>query len=184
VLGESVARVDAIELDHRAVTRHLRHDAGRHDRGTDLVAAHHRHLGQRRRRHVEGVDKQVLGLHAQAGHRARAGEVARLDQPESIDLRVVDGAHRDRDRAAPDDRVNLLALLGAEQLGVVQTRNSLADLQHDGAAHYRTRERAHAHLVHARDDVVAHCLCHALVVPEFRPHLFESSRRWCRPPEP
>src|SRR5205823_8592161 len=70
--------------------------------------------------------------------------------------------------AAADEDVEALALIGGEQLGIVQPRDPDADGEHDGAADDRPRERAHADLVDAGHHLVPHRQGHALVAPEHR----------------
>src|SRR5207253_8190270 len=86
-------------------------------------------------------------------------------------LRVVDGTYRDRDRLPADDQVKPLSLLDGQLLRVVEPGHADPDRQHHRAAHHGSRQRAHAHLVHAGDHLVAHRQRHALVAPQHGPHL-------------
>src|SRR5712692_10799537 len=119
--------------------------------------------------HVPRVDEQILGLYLEPRHRPCGGEVASLDEAQPVDLGVVHGADGDGERPSPDHPVEALALVGGQQLRIVQAGDPRADREHHGASHDRPRERPHADLVHARHHRVAHGPGHALVAPQHRP---------------
>src|SRR5487761_27007 len=166
VAGETITGVELVELDHRLIARHLGHDAGGHDRRADTVPAHDCHLRDHRVGHIPGINQQVFGRHLETSHSACGGEVARPQQTQAVHLGVVDGADRDRHRPPADGAVEALALVGRQELRVVEARDPNSDRKHDGAAHHGARERTHAHLVNTGHDLIAHGAGHAFVSPK------------------
>lgn len=96
--------------------------------------------------------------------------MAGTGEAESIDLGVVDRAHRHRDRLLADETVEPLPLVGGEQLRIVEAGYAHPDRQHRRATYDRPGKRPHAHLVDARHDLIAHREGHALVAPQHRSH--------------
>src|SRR6202171_5825876 len=175
VVGKAPAGVKAVELDHRLVASDLRHDARRHDRCARAVAPDDRHLRQRRLRDVPCIDEQILRRHLEPGNGARGGEMPCLKQAEAVDLRVIDGADRDGQRAPPDEDVDTLTLGGREELRVAEPREAHPNRQAPRPADHRSGERAHADLIDPGHHLVAHRERHALVAPQLRSHLIEVS---------
>ena len=162
VRAEPVPRVERIEPTHDAVTHHLRDDGRGRDRGAARVAVHERPVRRRGAPEPEPVHETRLGRRMQVGEDGPQAREIRAMEPGAVD--ISDGHDPDADaRRAADDAVEeLLALLVADLLRVVQARER-ADtraaqrgvVEEDPRDDERPGERASARLVCTRDEADA-----------------------------
>jgi len=122
VRREPVARIERVHPKHRPVADYLRHDRGRRDRRTPLVAIDDRHMLRRRGPETESVHKARLGWRRQRVQRATKAVQVRSVQPRAVDLARRDDLHGDSGRAVENCAKQLLPILARDLLRVVQLR--------------------------------------------------------------
>jgi hypothetical protein len=120
VRGEAVAGIERVEPPHRSVADDLGHDGGRCDRGAPLVAVDDRHVLWSTGPEAETVDEAGLGRRGKRMQGPPQAREIRAVQALSIDLGRRDRLHRDLCRAAKHGAEELLSLLRAHLLRVVQ----------------------------------------------------------------
>ncbi|SOO27099.1 hypothetical protein XAP6164_1270004 [Xanthomonas phaseoli pv. phaseoli] len=151
VLIEAVFRVPRVQFVHQPVAGHLGHDRGGHDGAVQRVAAD-QCLGRARQAlgHAVAVDAREPGHMRHAFHRPPHAEHGRLVDIDAVDLFAVDQHHRPRQRPIDDARIQLLAPLGRELLGIVQPIDArFAGIEHHGRDGHRPGQWAAASFVDA-----------------------------------
>ena len=117
VLAETIFRETRAEIAHNRIARHLRNDARGRDREAVAIAVDDRRLRERKWKHRQAVDEDVLRLKGEAGDGDSHRLVGRAQDVDRIDLDRVDNADRPRDRIVREEIVvNLLAFLRQQLL--------------------------------------------------------------------
>src|SRR5437763_8341906 len=152
VAGEAVLGELLVGLEHQPVARDLRDDRRRGDRRAARVSVDQVALraGQRGQRDEVGDDE--LGDDAEHGQGLAHGQDRRLQDIDAVDGEVVDDADADGDGPLMDERVELFAPLGREELGVGQALHAAPGIEHHGRRHHGPRQRAPAGLVQPGDE--------------------------------
>jgi DNA-directed RNA polymerase subunit N (RpoN/RPB10) len=118
--GEAVARIERVEPPQRPVADDLGHDRGCCDRGAPLVAVDDGRVLWSAGPEAEAVDEAGLRRRSKGMEGPPQAREVRAVQTLSIDLPGRDRLHRDLRRAAEHGAEELLSLLRADLLRVVQ----------------------------------------------------------------
>ncbi len=146
---EAVARMREAHPHHQPVAGDLGDDRGRRDRRHQRIAGDHRLAVAAAVDTVAAVDEHELGPDRQRPHRA-----SERPQRCAQDIVAVDPVGRAERHGnlggGADFRVELLALLVIELLGIIEPARDAVRIEDDGGGHHRARERTAAGLVAAR----------------------------------
>ena len=100
---------------------------------------------------VAPIDQQVIGLDGKLIHGGAHGEQRSLADIDAVDRLHIDGGDGKRQCLGADDYVEFVALVFAELLRIIETREPAAQGQNDGRSHHRPEHRPPAHLVASRN---------------------------------
>jgi hypothetical protein len=151
VAREPVARVAHVQLAHDRVAVDLRDDRSGGDRAHEGVALRVGALRNREVGNLTPVDEHEAGDDGEPFDGATERGEPRLVDVHPVDLRRLDDRHGDGNGTAADLGGEPLAHPRRQHLRVGDAVDARARRQHDGGGDDGARERAHPHLVHARD---------------------------------
>ena len=152
VLAEAILRETGAEVPHNRVPRDFRDHARSRDGEAVAIAVDDRRLGERKRKHREAVDEDMLGLHGQSldgqAHRFVRGP----QDVDRVDLDGIDDADRPANRLVREELfVNRLPLFREELFGIVQLPVPEFLRQDDRRGYDRSRESSTSSLVDPGD---------------------------------
>src|SRR5256885_8562554 len=154
VVGEPIPGVLAVELRHQAIAVHLGDDARGADGDALRIALDDGLLRHGESVELAGIDQEMLRLWDEGEHGALEREQPGPVDVDGIDLLHLGASDSHRERAGADLRLECVALLRCEQLGVVDALDARARRQDHGGPDHRAREGCHPHFVaacHQRD---------------------------------
>lgn len=187
VRRKPVHGIERVHAPHRAVADNLRDDRRRGNRGALLVSVDDGAVGRRRGAEPETVDETCLGGRRERGESSGERAQVRAMQAEAIDLA---GGHRlngDAGGAGEDSAEDLLALVRAELLRVVQeTKACGPTTAHESVVEQHPRgderpgEASPPRLVGPCDKANAESAVESEKLLETRRHAAEDSAYACR----
>ena len=152
VLAETILRETRAEVAHNRIARHLRDYARGRDREAVTIAVDNRRLRQRKGKHRQAIDEDVLRWNGESCKGCAHRFVSRAQNVDRIDLDRINDAHGPRDRVVRDEiMVNLFAFLRQKLLRIVKLPVPEFFRKNDGGGYDRTGERAAPRLIDARD---------------------------------
>jgi len=121
VLAEAIFRETRAEVAHNRIPRHLRDHARGRDAQAVAIAIDDGRLRQRKRKHRQAIDQDMVWLNGERGQRGAHRFVGRAQNIDRIDLDRINDTDSPCDRIVPDQVVvNLVAFLRQQLLRVVQ----------------------------------------------------------------
>ena len=152
VLAEAIFRETRAEVAHNRIARHLRdHTRGR-DAQAVAIAIDDGRLRQRKWKHRQAVDQDMVWLNGERRQRGTHRFVSRAQNIDRIDLDGIDDANRPRDRIVRNEIVvNFIAFLRQQLLRVVQFPVPELLRKNYHGRHDWTGERATAGFIDPRD---------------------------------
>jgi hypothetical protein len=148
VLTEAILRELDAKVTHHPVARYLGDHAGSSDAQTDAVPINNRSLRKRKRNDGQPIDQDVLRRIDQSRDRQAHRSMARAQNIDAIDLDRIDNADRPSDlRIAHQLRINFLAQVRRELLGIVQAAMTEFFRKNYCSSHNRTRQRPPTNLI-------------------------------------
>src|SRR5581483_11031678 len=149
VAGEAILGELLVRLEHQPIAGDLGHDRRRGDGGAPGVAVDDVPLRTRQSRDGHEVRDHELRRDGQSGDGLRHRALRGLEDVHAVDGDVIDDADADRDRTLVDGGEELLAALGAQELGISQTSDAASGIEDDRRRHDGPGERPAAGLVEA-----------------------------------
>jgi len=121
VLAETIFRKTRAEVAHNRIASDFRDHGGRRDAEAVAIAIDDRGLRQRKGKHRQAIDENVLRLKGEGGNRRAHRFMGRAQDVDHVDLDGIDDADRPRDGAVRDEiAIDFFAFLRQKLFRIVQ----------------------------------------------------------------
>jgi hypothetical protein len=152
VLAETIFRKTRAEVAHNRIASDFCDHRRRRDAQAVAIAVDDRGLGQRKGKHRQAVDENVLRLKGESGDGRAHRLVGRAQDVDRVDLDRIDDTDRPCDSRVGDEfAIDFLALLRQELFRIVQLSVPKFFRKNNRGCYNRSRERAAACFVDPGD---------------------------------